>query len=186
MNKMEERFTESLFLKRVLYLEGDIDNQKAIQFGKAIVLLNSQSATKEIQLYIDSSGGSVDAGLDMYDMAKHSKAPIIGIVYRRANSIASIILQACAKRKALKHSEFIIHYTTSRPAIEISSDNVDELITDEVKDFLKQSIKQRSYIIEIYRSVCKISSSKIEEILAKRRPLDTKEALTLGLIDEIV
>lgn len=84
--------------------------------GKAIVWLNAINK-KEITLYIDSGGGEVQAGLDIYDMIKHSKAPVTGIVYRKANSMASVILQACVKRKAFENAEIIIHDISIRKSL---------------------------------------------------------------------
>lgn len=69
--------------------------------GKAIVWLNAINK-KEITLYIDSGGGEVQAGLDIYDMIKHSKAPVTGIVYEKPTLWHQLFSRLAQKGKHLK------------------------------------------------------------------------------------
>lgn len=94
--------------KGIVYIEGMITNDTAREFCMAIAWLESQNHEKA-KLYLDSIGGNVVAGLDMYDMLRHTKISVTGIVCRQAHSIASVILQGCAKRYALAHAEIQIH-----------------------------------------------------------------------------
>lgn len=104
-----DQFLTDILRKGIIYLEGEVNRDMAIRIGKSILWLNAQDDIKEISLSIDSSGGSVTAGLDIYDIIRHSKIPVIGIVFRHANSIATVILQGCKVRKALKHADMLIH-----------------------------------------------------------------------------
>lgn len=94
--------------KGIIYLEGKITNDTAREFCMAVAWLESQNREKA-KLYIDSTGGNVIAGLDMYDMLRHTKVSVEGIVCRQAHSIASVILQGCTVRYALEHAEIQIH-----------------------------------------------------------------------------
>lgn len=104
-----DKFMDDLLRKRLIYLDGEVTHDMAKRIGSSILWLNAEDDTSEIILYINSSGGKVAAGLHLYDIVKHSKAPVTGIVYRLANSMAAIVLQACKKRKALRHSEIVLH-----------------------------------------------------------------------------
>ena len=79
LKDLETRFIEDLLNKRIIYLEGGIDQEAAKNVGKALLWLNTQDSTKEITLYIDSVGGNVEAGLGIVDMIKNIHAPGMGI-----------------------------------------------------------------------------------------------------------
>lgn len=186
MDKMQKQFVDDLLKKRIIYLQGEIVSSLAADIGKAIVWLNAQDGDKEITLYIDSGGGGVTAGLDIYHMIKHSKSQVTGIVYRTANSMASVILQACAKRQALKSSEFVLHYTTSRPIVRINRDTVEELIDKNIRKTLEISLSQMRQILQIYMERSGMLLSNVKRLLREGKTLDTDETLKLGLIDEII
>lgn len=111
-----------MLVKGILYVEGSITNDTAREFCMAVAWLESQNREKA-KLYLDSIGGNVIAGLDMYDMLRHTKVSVEGIVCRQAHSIASVILQGCDKRYAMKYSEIQIH---SLKMGELSLDKYDE------------------------------------------------------------
>ena len=102
-------FVNDLLKNRTLYIDGEVTHDTAKRIGASILWLNAIDNSKDITLYLNSTGGSVTASLDFYDIVRYSKASITGIVYRLANSMAAIILQACQNRKALKHSQIVIH-----------------------------------------------------------------------------
>lgn len=108
--------------KGIIYIEGVITSDTAREFCMAVAWLESQNREKA-KLYLDSKGGNVIAGLDMYDMLRHTKVSFDGIVCRQAHSIASVILQGCTRRYALAHAEIKIH---SLKVSELSLDKYDE------------------------------------------------------------
>lgn len=170
---------KDMLSNRIIYISGGITPDVSNKFGKAIVWLNSQSTTKDIAVYIDSPGGSVSAGLDIYDMMKHSSAPITGIVYRRAHSMASLILQGCKTRCALPHADLLVH-----------SIRLNELPLSEIeKDFEKALKKSRElqYIVnEIYKKRIGCSMRAIEKMNTDDKLISAKEAFDIGLIDIII
>lgn len=175
--EMENKFKADLLEKRIIYLEGKINNEAANLFGKAIVWLNVQSET-EITLYIDSSGGDVVAGLDIYDMIKHSKAPIIGIVYRRANSMASTILQACHKRAAFEHSEIMTH--------NISIERQINEWEKKGKEIFEKAKKDQDRIYQIFSEKSRLSLEIIKKMFDDEKRFSAEEAKKYCFIDEVI
>ncbi|MEK9150579.1 MAG: ATP-dependent Clp protease proteolytic subunit [Patescibacteria group bacterium] len=175
----KNKFWEGLLERRHIYLGGEIDDGTANQIGKIILWLNSQGG-EEIKLFINSDGGSVSAGLDIYDIIKYSKAPVNGIVYRRANSMATVVLRACVKRTAMSHSLFSFHNT------------VLSLMTewDEFEDKSKNRLKEIKDLQEEIYKILTIRSTteaeRIKEICKRKLTLSASQMKALGLIDEII
>lgn len=173
------KFANSLIERRKIYLGGDIEGGLANQVGKMILYLNSKGS-EEISLVINSDGGSVSAGLDIYDVIRYSPAPVNGIVYRRANSMATVILQGCAKRIAMPHAVFAFH----KLQLSISGD------WDELEETLKNKTDEmRKYQDELYKILSfrsRLEIEKIKEICKKKMTLSAVQMKNLGLIDEIV
>lgn len=170
---------EDLLSKRIIYLSGEITHEMASKFGKAVVWLNAQSSQKPISLYIDSAGGLASAGLDIYDMVRHSKAPITGIVYRRANSMASVILQGCVSREALPNAEILVHSVRLN---ELPLSNVE----DDIDKALKKGRELQSTINEIFKNRTGLSIAVIKKMNRENKSMSSREALACGLIDKIL
>lgn len=173
-----EKFLNDLLKKRTLYLEGEITHSDAKEIGRSILWLNAQDDLKEISIYINSSGGKVDAGLDLCDIVRHSKAPVTGIVYRLANSMASIILQACKIRKALRNSQIVLHNIRLTEEWHKLEENLEKILQDVKRD---QQV--------IYEILAKRTGKSIEEIIKtcrEAKEMTADEAKEFGLIDEVI
>lgn len=173
-----ENFRNDLLKKRTLYLEGEIIYRDAREIGESILWLNAVDDLREITLYINSSGGSVSAGLDIYDIIRHSNAPVTGIVYRFANSMATVILQACTTRKALKHSEIVIHHIKINKEWHEFDENLEEALADTKRD--------QESIYEIFARRTGRSLEEIKRICREAKTMFADEARGLGLIDEVI
>lgn len=167
-----------LLNKRVVYLEGKITHTEAERIGKAIMLLNAQDESREITLYIDSNGGSVMAGLNIYDAIKHSKAPVTGIVLKKAVSMAVIVLQACKTRKAHKHSHILIHNIKITNAWHKYEENLEEELED--AKFVQQNINR------LLTERSGLPVEKIRKLSREETLLRPDKAKELGLIDEVI
>lgn len=180
VKEMKIKFVKDLLEKRTIYLKGEVDSIMAAETGAAIVWLNAQDETKEITIYIDSGGGNVSAGLDIYDAVKHSKAPTRGIVYRRANSMASVILQACNKRQAMKHSEILIHNVSIKPYK--THEFKEDYLAKTLAEIFKVHERNNKILSErTGRTIEEVEKKCIEDIL-----MTAGEAKEFGLIDEII
>lgn len=174
-----DQFLTDILRKGIIYLEGEVDREMAIRIGKSIVWLNAQDNIKEILLYIDSGGGGVTAGFDIYDMVRHSNIPITGIVFRHANSIATVILQGCKVRKALRHADMLIHN------IKVSNEEWHKF-EENLEETLKGVRRNQQ---DIYALMAARTGRSVEEITAacrEKKTMRADEAKEFGLIDEII
>jgi ATP-dependent Clp protease protease subunit len=182
MKAMEEKdlFIETLIKKREIYLDEDITNITANRIGRIILFLNAQSRSRGINLYINSNGGSVTAGFDLYDIIKHSKAPVTGIVFRGANSMATIVLQACLKRQAMAHSTFSFHYL--RFSVNREWDELEMVVRDGIVEIKKDQEKFFKILIDRSGGY----SKEIRNLCREKKIISAQEAKEINLIDEIV
>lgn len=100
-----------LLKERIIFLGGPISDQVANSIIAQLLFLDSQDTSKDIQLYINSPGGSVTAGLALYDTVQHVKSDVATICIGIAASMAAIVLAGGAKgkRSALPNSEMLLH-----------------------------------------------------------------------------
>lgn len=101
--------TRHMSLRRV-FIRGEISLQAAWEFQDKIMLLNDESATDPIDLFITSPGGDIRAGMMMYDVIQNSEAPIRMYCQGIAYSMAAVLF-ACGRhgRYMLPHSELMLH-----------------------------------------------------------------------------
>lgn len=174
----KERFHEDLLQKRIIYLFGEITETEANRIGKAVIWLNAKSETEPITLFVTSQGGDVGAGLDIYDILKLSQAPVTGVVYRLADSMAAVVLQACKTRKILKHAEMTLH------AISVGR-NINDL-QENLEKALEVPKRQQEQIYNIFAAVMKSAVEQVRELLKSKPRLAAEDLRKLGLVDEVV
>lgn len=100
-----------LLQDRIIFLGTEVNDQVANVIIAQLLFLENQSADKDIKLYINSPGGSVTAGMAIYDTMQYIKPPVSTICVGLAASMAAVLLAAGApgKRLALTNSEVMIH-----------------------------------------------------------------------------
>lgn len=100
-----------LLKERIIFLGSPIDSEVANVIVAQLLLLDSQSHEREIQIFINSPGGSVDAGLAIYDTMRFVQAPVRTICVGLAASMGALLLMAGSpgQRSALPHSRVMIH-----------------------------------------------------------------------------
>ena len=172
-------FKEDLLAKREIYLEEGIDYEMADDVGKLLMWLNAQN-NDEITIYINCSGGSVSAALSLYDIIKNSKSPVTGIVFRRANSMAAVVLQACKVRKAMMHCQIALH-------------NLKLYLNEEWDEFEEKAKAQLKDIRENQEKVWRIMSERtnmdleaIKKLCQEKRILTASEAKEMGFVDFVI
>lgn len=174
-----QKFLKDIFERRMIYLEGDITNAMAARITKEIVWLNALDDSSPVTLYIDSPGGEHGAGLDIFDVVRCSQAPVIGVVLRQANSMATIVLQGCKIRKALKHSFITVHN------VNITL-NLDDLVEKVIKKTQNINWEKQNFINEILSQRTGLSLEKVKRLCRKGKKMYPDEAKKLNLIDEII
>lgn len=100
-----------LLKERIIFLDGEIDDGKADLVVAQLLFLESEDPKKDINLYINSPGGSVTAGLAIYDTIQYIKPDVSTICMGQAASMAALLLAggATGKRLALPSSRVMIH-----------------------------------------------------------------------------
>ena len=135
----------------------------------------------DLKVIIDSTGGDVSWGLDIYDQLRLYRGKKRGEVMCRAASMAAIILQACDVRACARHATVLIHH------ISLTSVSLDELIDDaKLKKLLEKRLRDQDRLNVI---LSERSGKTIEELRVRcleDRYVTSEEALEFGLIDEII
>jgi ATP-dependent Clp protease protease subunit len=166
-----------LLRERIIFLGGPIDDYTANLVVAQLLFLESESSDKDIQLYINSPGGSVTAGLAILDTMDHVKADVATVCVGMAASMASVILShgAKGKRYALPNAEVMIHQPWGgvqgqAADIEITARHILS-IRDRLNTILAENTGQ--------------SLEKIEKDVDRDFFMTADEAKKYGIIDQI-
>lgn len=167
-----------LMMDRIIFLGLPIDDYVANIIQAQLLFLESSDSSKDIQIYFNTPGGSVYAGLGIYDTMQYISADVATICTGMAASMGAVLLCAGApgKRSALKHSRIMIHQpmgTASGQAADI------EITAKEI-----QKLKHELYHILAIHSGNKIE--RIEKDSDRDYWMIADEAKQYGLIDEVL
>jgi ATP-dependent Clp protease protease subunit len=167
-----------LLKERIIFLGGPIDDHTANITIAQLLFLESEDPKKDIMLYINSGGGSVYAGMAIYDTMKHIKNDVSTICVGIAASMASILLSGGTKGKRfiLPHSEVMIH----QPLGGIEGQASDIEIS------AKQIIKLRSTLNGLLAKNSGQPISRIEKDADRDFFMTAEEAVKYGLVDEVL
>lgn len=170
-----------LLSDRIIFLGEEVSDVSASSIVAQMLFLEAQDSQKDIQLYINSPGGSVTAGFAIYDTMQYIKCDVSTICIGLAASFGAFLLAGGAKGKriALPNAEIMIH----QPAIH--GNGVQGQATDIkiVSDHMQKS-KQR-----LNRILAENTGRSIEEIYAateRDNYMSAEEAIQYGLIDKII
>ncbi len=167
-----------LLKDRIIFLGTPIDSQVANVIVAQLLLLDSQNPEQEIQLYINSPGGEVYAGLAIYDTMRYIRAPVSTICVGIAMSMGSVILMAGdkGKRLALPNSRVMIHQGSSgfrgnTPDVEVQA---------------KETLYLRDRLVDIYSTHTSLPHEKLLRDMERDYFMNPDEALKYGLIDQVI
>ena len=167
-----------LMMDRIIFLGTGIDDQVANIVTAQLLFLESSDSSKDIQIYINSPGGSVYAGLGIYDTMQIIKPDVSTICTGMAASMGAVLLVAGekGKRSALKHSRVMIHQP-SGGAQGVASD---------MEINLREMLKLKK---ELY-DIISIHSGQTYEWVEKASDRDywmtSSEAKDFGMVDEVL
>lgn len=167
-----------LLQDRIVFLGGEINNQLANVVVAQLLFLEAEDPNKDIMLYINSPGGSVSAGLAIYDTMRYIKAPVSTICIGMAASMGAVLLAAGAKGKriALPNSEIMIH----QPLGGAQGQATDIAIHAE------HIIKTKERLNKILSDCTGKPIATIRKDVERDYFLTAQEALEYGLIDNII
>jgi len=165
--------------ERILFLGQEVTDGVANSLVAQMLYLDSEDSTKPIYLYINSPGGSVTAGLAIYDTMKYVKSDVVTICVGLAASMGAFLLSAGTKNKrlALPHSRIMIHQPLGGTSQRQASD-----IEIEAKEILR--IKEM-----LNRAMSEMTGQpfeKIEKDTDRDYFLSAAEAKEYGLIDRVI
>ena len=180
-NEMGERAYDiySRLLKdRIIFLSGAIDDGVANTVVAQMLFLEMENPDQEIMLYINSPGGSITAGMAIYDTMKYLKCEVSTLCIGMAASMAAFLLAAGAKgkRKALPNSEVMIH----QPLGGAEGQATDILIHAEHIRYIKKRMNE-----ELAKNTGK-PLEELEKDVERDHFLTAEEAKAYGIIDEII
>jgi len=168
-----------LLKERVVFLVGPIDDYVANVVVAQLLFLESENPDKDINLYINSPGGSVSAGLAIYDTMQYLKPDVSTMCIGQAASMGSLLLAAGAKGKryALPHSRIMIHQPWSGGIQGQASD---------IDIHAREIIKTRQTLNEILSTHTGQPIEQIAHDTDRDRFMSSEDARSYGLIDAVL
>lgn len=168
-----------LLKDHIIFLGGPITNGVANSIIAQLLLLENQDSKRDIEIYINSPGGSVPAGMAIYDTMQFIKPDVRTICVGTAASMAAFLLAAGAKGKryALPNSEILLH--------QVHVGGVEGQATD-IEIATKQIMKIKKRVNELLSTHTGQKLAKIEDDTERDFWLTAEEAKKYGVIDEVV
>jgi ATP-dependent Clp protease protease subunit len=169
-----------LLRDRIIILHDDVNEQSASVIVAQLLFLESEDPGKDIHFYINSPGGSVTAGMSIYDTMEFIKPDVSTIVMGQACSMGSLLAQAGAagKRYILPHARHMIHQPSGGARGQATDMEIQ----------VKEILAMKRYLTDIY--VKHNSAGKTYKELAKDMERDyfmsADEAVKYGLADKVI
>lgn len=168
-----------LLKERIIFLGSAIDAEVANVVTAQLLLLDSQSNEQPINMFINSPGGEVYAGMAIYDVMQYISAPVHTNCVGIAMSMGSLILTAGAKghRVALPHSRIMIHAgsagfpRSSLPDLEVQAREFQDI---------------RGMLEQIYERHTGVPAARLRADMDRDNFMSPQQALAYGLIDSVV
>lgn len=166
-----------LLKDRIVFLSGEIDDATANTVVAQLLFLEMDNPSADISLYINSPGGSVTAGMAIYDTMRYIKSPVRTVCIGMAASMGAFLLMAGekGKRMALPNAEVMIHQPSGGAQGQASD------VTIRAEWLLKTKHKMN-------RMMAEMTGQSLEKVAADSERdyfMEAQEALNYGIIDEI-
>jgi len=170
-----------LLKDRIVFLGTQVTDEVANAIIAQFLFLESDNPEKPIHLYINSPGGSVSAGLAIYDMMQFVKCDVATYCMGLAASMGSLLLTAGAKgmRYSLPNTRIMIHQPL------LSGGGLSGQVTD-IEIHARELIKTKEKLTKIYETHSGQKYDTLHTLMERDYFLDPREAKELGLIDTVV
>ena len=167
-----------LLKERIIFLADEVNDQTASLVVAQLLFLESEDPNKDIQLYINSPGGAVTAGMAIYDTMNYIKCDVSTICIGMAASMGAFLLSSGAKGKrlALPNAEVMIHQPSGGAKGQAT----------EIQIVAENILKTKKKLNEILAANTGQTVEKIAEDTERDNFMSAEEAKAYGLIDEIV
>ena len=179
-----------LMKDRIIMLNGEVEDNMANLIVAQMLFLAADSETDDINLYINSPGGAVTAGLAIYDTMQFIKCDVRTIVMGQACSMGSFLAQAgtAGKRVVLPESRTMIHRVSSGTRGTSGSVHVQALEFEDARRSMEESVKINKRLTELY--VKHNTAGKTFDQMSETMKFDTfltaAEAVKFGLADKVI
>jgi ATP-dependent Clp protease protease subunit len=169
---------ERLFRERIIFLSEEVDDAIANAIVAYLLYLDSEDQTKPIYLYINSPGGSVTAGMAIYDTMQHIKSEVVTICVGMAASMGAFLLAAGSKGKrlALPHARIMIHQPLGGSRGQASDIEIEA----------KEILRIRQQLDRILADRTEKPLEKIQKDTDRDFFMSAQEAKEYGLIDKVI
>ena len=172
-----ELFHSHELAKRRVHVIGRIDDKSAKSACGSLFYLNDVDATTPIVMYLNSGGGSVTAGLAIYDTMRHVAAPVHTVCLGHCESMAAILLAAGERRYATPNSRVMIH----QPSHVIERSTTSDVI---IKAEKAENTRRR-----LAKLICDNtgqSEDAVNKAIERNTYMNADEAKAFGVIDEVI
>lgn len=178
LNMVQLDVFSRLMMDRIIFLGVPVNDYVANVVQAQLLFLNSTDPKRDIQMYINSPGGSVTAGLGIYDTMQYVSPDVATICTSLSASMSAVLLSAgtAGKRSALPHSRVMIHQPTGGMQGQVADMEISYRL---IKDMQK----------ELYTILSRHTGQpyeKIEEDCDRDRWMPAREARDYGLVDEVL
>ncbi|OIP29447.1 MAG: ATP-dependent Clp endopeptidase, proteolytic subunit ClpP [Deltaproteobacteria bacterium CG2_30_63_29] len=169
-----------LLKDRIIFLGAPVSDQVSNSIIAQLLFLESEDPDKEVQLYINSPGGSVTAGLAIYDTIQHIRCTVSTICVGQAASMGAVLLAAGTKgrRLALPNSRILIHQPMIMGGISGQATDIDIQA--------REILGMRRKLNEILVQATNQSKEKIEKDTDRDYFMSAEEAQAYGIVDQVI
>jgi ATP-dependent Clp protease protease subunit len=167
-----------LLRDRIIFIGGEITDDTANLVSAQLLFLEAEDPAREINLYINSPGGSVVAGLAIYDTIQFIKPPVSTLCVGQAASMAAVLLAAgtAGRRYALPHSRIMIH--------QVSGGFRGQAV--ELDIYAREALRLREILNGIMAKHTNQPLKKIERDTDRDTFMSAAEAVEYGIVDEVL
>ncbi|PIU00487.1 MAG: ATP-dependent Clp protease proteolytic subunit [Bdellovibrionales bacterium CG10_big_fil_rev_8_21_14_0_10_45_34] len=170
-----------LLKDRIIFIGTPINDEVANSVIAQMLFLEMENPDKDIQLYINSPGGSVTSGLGIYDMMQFVKCPVATICTGLAASLGSFLLMAGTKGKryALPNSRVMIHQPL------LGGGGLSGQVSD-IEIHAKELIETKRLLTELYAKHTNLTYEELDKYMDRDFFLRPEKAKEFGIIDEVI
>jgi ATP-dependent Clp protease protease subunit len=169
-----------LLKERIICLNGEVEEVLSASIVAQLLFLEADNPSKPISLYINSPGGSVTAGLAIYDTMQYIRSPVTTICLGQAASMGSLLLcgGAPGQRYVLPHSRIMVHQVSGGYSGQAS----------DIAIHAKEILRVREQLNLIYKRHLTVEKSleEIERVMERDFFMGAQEALEWGIVDKIL
>src|SRR5574344_10087 len=167
-----------LLRERIIFLGEEVDDEMANSIVAQLLLLDSENPEKDVMMYINSPGGSITAGMAIFDTMKQIRADVSTICIGEAASMGAFLLSAGTKgkRMALPNARIMIHQPLGGAQGQATDIELEA----------KEIIRMKNMLTQIIADNSSQPFDKVKADCERDHYLSAQEALEYGLIDKIV